>query len=41
VVPVLVLQALVALHALGVVVFGLALFPGQLDAVDAAFLELT
>src|SRR5262249_39371181 len=30
------LAALVALHAAGVVVFGLALLPGELDAVHAA-----
>ncbi|MCY1229277.1 hypothetical protein D9M72_416380 [compost metagenome] len=34
------LQAFIALHALGVVVLGLALFPRQLDAVDAAFLQV-
>jgi hypothetical protein len=34
------LQPLVAFHALGVVVLGLALFPGHLDAVDAAVLEI-
>jgi hypothetical protein len=34
------LQALVALDAAGVVVFGLAFLPGQLDAVDAAVAAL-
>jgi hypothetical protein len=34
------LHALVALHALGVVVLGFALLPHDLDAVDAAVLEV-
>jgi len=34
------LESLVTLHAFGIVVFGFALFPSELHAIDATFFEV-